>query len=163
MKFIFINPKITMDKIEKAMDFYNGAKKIFDEYLISKIYVDSELQFNQVCAGDISKDDIVAFFTSENGNYSDDIMRFIKKIGSSQCKIWPIAIEGTPECRRPPNPIEKYQSFDVASRNENRNPTKNNMNAISQIFARKVISQTLSPLYRDEVLYFISRNYSGHP
>ena len=160
MNFIFINPKFTMDKIEKAMDFYNGAKKIFDDYLISSIYVDSDSKFNQVCAGDISKDDIVAFFTSENGNYSDDIMRFIKKIGSSQCKIWPIAIEGTSECRIPPNPIEKYQSFDVASRNENRNPTKNNMNAISQIFARKVISQTLSPLYRDEVLYFISHRRS---
>lgn len=33
---------------------------------------------------------------------------------------------------------------------------KNNMKAIAQIFARKIIAQTLSPLYRDEVLYFIS-------
>lgn len=33
---------------------------------------------------------------------------------------------------------------------------KNNMRAIAQIFARKIIAQTLSPLYQDEVLYFIS-------
>lgn len=160
MSFIFISPKFTMDNTNKAMDFYSGAKKIFDEYLISSIYIDSDLKLNQVCAGDISKDDIVAFFTSENGNYSDKIMSFIKKIGSTQCKIWPIAIEGTPECRRPPNPIDSCQSFDVASRNENRTLTTNNMNAIAQTFARKVISQTLSPLYRDEVLYFISHKRS---
>ena len=65
-------------------------------------------------------------------------------------------MEKNPECRRPPEPVSDKQSFDVSCRNENRNPLKNNMRAIAQIFARKIIAQTLSPLYRDEVLYFIS-------
>lgn len=65
-------------------------------------------------------------------------------------------MEKNPECRRPPEPVSDKQSFDVFCRNENRNPMKNNMRAIAQIFARKIIAQTLSPLYRDEVLYFIS-------
>ncbi len=34
------------------------------------------------------------------------------------------------------------------------------MRAIAQIFARKIIAQTLSPLYCDEVLYFISHRRS---
>ena len=60
------------------------------------------------------------------------------------------------ECRRPPKPVADKQSFDVSCRKENRNPLKNNLKAIAQVFARKIIAQTLSPLYSDEVLYFIS-------
>ncbi|MBQ9610591.1 MAG: TIR domain-containing protein [Lachnospiraceae bacterium] len=145
---------------DKAKDFYNGAKEIFDEYLTSYVYVDSLMQFNQICAGAIDKDDIVAFFTSETGEYSKTAIDFFEKCKRSQCRVWAIATEGNTECRTPPKPIDKYQSFDVASRNENRNPLKNNMRAIAQIFARKVISQTLSPFYRDEVLYFISHKRS---
>ena len=62
----------------------------------------------------------------------------------------------THQSRRPPEPVSNKQRFDVSCRNENRNPLKNNIKAIAQIFARKIISQVLSPLYRDEVLYFIS-------
>lgn len=61
-----------------------------------------------------------------------------------------------PKCRQPPKPMPEKKSYDVSCWNENRNSMKNNMRAIVQIFARKIIAQTLSPLYRDEVLYFIS-------
>lgn len=61
-----------------------------------------------------------------------------------------------PKCRQPPKPMPEKKSSDVSCWNENRNSMKNNMRAIVQIFARKIIAQTLSPLYRDEVLYFIS-------
>lgn len=80
----------------------------------------------------------------------------IRKYNDAQSRIWAIAVEGTPECRTPPEPVTDKQSFDVSSRKENRNPLKNNIKAIAQLFARKIIAQTLSPLYRDEVLYFIS-------
>ncbi len=88
----------------------------------------------------------------------------LKKYNDIQSRIWAIAMEKNPECRRPPEPVSNKQSFDVSCRNENRNPMKNNMKAIAQIFARKIIAQTLSPLYRDEVLYFIShrRIDGGH-
>ena len=69
-------------------------------------------------------------------------------------------MQNNPECRKPPEPVSEKQSYDVSCRNENRNPLKNNMRAIAQVFARKIIAQTLSPLYQDEVLYFISHRRS---
>lgn len=89
-------------------------------------------------------------------NNTDTILKLIRKYNDAQSRIWAIAMEGNPECRRPPEPVTDKQSFDVASRKENRNPLKNNIKAIAQLFARKIVAQTLSPLYRDEVLYFIS-------
>lgn len=111
---------------------------------------------NQLLAQEASKNDIFVFFTSEKGEYTDTILKLIRKYNDAQSRIWAIAMEGNPECRRPPEPVTDKQSFDVASRKENRNPLKNNIKAIAQLFARKIVAQTLSPLYRDEVLYFIS-------
>ncbi len=102
------------------------------------------------------ENDIFVFFTAENGEYNEKFLKLIQKYNDAKSRIWAIAMENNPECRRPPEPVSEKQSFDVSCRNENRNPMKNNMKAIAQIFARKIISQTLSPLYRDEVLYFIS-------
>lgn len=96
------------------------------------------------------------FFNAENGIYDDSVIKLVKKYNDAQSRIWHIAMENTPECRRPLSSVSDKQSFDVYCRNKNRNPMKNNLKAISHIFARKIISQTLTPLYRDEVLYFIS-------
>ena len=85
-----------------------------------------------------------------------EILKLLGKYNDVQSRIWPVAMEAKPECRRPPEPVSDRQSFDVACRKENRNPLKNNIRAIAQIFARKIIAQTLSPLYSDDVLYFIS-------
>lgn len=67
-----------------------------------------------------------------------------------------MAMLNKPECNKPPMPVDQKQSFSMSCYNENRNPLVNNMKAIAQIFARKIIAQMLSPLYQDEVLYFIS-------
>ena len=127
-----------------------------DTYIANKLYITSAFQVDQLLAGDADIDDIFVFFNAEDGKYEDKFLRLLKKYNDVQSRIWAIAMEKNPECRRPPEPVSNKQSFDVSCRNENRNPMKNNMKAIAQIFARKIIAQTLSPLYRDEVLYFIS-------
>lgn len=156
MKLIFCNPGLTMSRTESADIFFNECSTILNTYVADKLYIFSSIQINQLMAGDADKNDILVFFTSENGVYSDKILKLIRKYHDAQSRIWAIAMEKNPECRRPPEPVSEKQSFDVSCRNENRNPMKNNMRAIAQIFARKIIAQTLSPLYRDEVLYFIS-------
>lgn len=156
MKIIFCNPKLTMKTIDKANVFFESCREILDTYIANKLYITSAFQVDQLLAGDADIDDIFVFFNAEDGNYEDKFLRLLKKYNDIQSRIWAIAMEKNPECRRPPEPVSDKQSFDVSCRNENRNPMKNNMKAIAQIFARKIIAQTLSPLYRDEVLYFIS-------
>ncbi|NFT07192.1 TIR domain-containing protein [Clostridium botulinum] len=156
MRMIFCKPELTMRNLESAGIFYSECKEILDTYVANKLYISSVFQINQLLTEEPDKNDILIFFNSENGIYNEGISKLVNKYYDAQSRIWPIAMENNAECRRPPSPVSAKQSFDVYCRNENRNPMKNNMKAIAQIFARKIISQTLSPLYRDEVLYFIS-------
>ncbi len=156
MKIIFSRPELTMQKIEEATDFYDECTSILNMYVSNVYYISTVIQVKQLLAGKAEKDDILIFFTSEKGVYSDQILSLLKKYNNVQSRIWAIAMDSSPECRRPPEPVTDKQSYDVSCRKENRNPLKNNMKAIAQMFARKIVAQTLSPLYQDEVLYFIS-------
>ena len=156
MKVIFCSPNLTMERYDKANDFFESCQEILDMYVTDRLYISSPFQVDQLLAGNADANDIFVFFNAENGVYENKFRKLIKKYSDVQSRVWAIAMERNPECRRPPEPVSDKQSFDVSCRNENRNPMKNNMRAIAQIFARKIIAQTLSPLYRDEVLYFIS-------
>lgn len=156
MNVIFCRPELTMSDVRDALLFFNACCEILDSYIYNLRYISSTALIRQVMLESADKDDILIFFTAENGVYDDQILRLLGKYNDAESRIWPIAMELAPECRRPPEPVSNRQSFDVSCRKENRNPLKNNLKAIAQIFARKIIAQTLSPLYSDEVLYFIS-------
>lgn len=156
MRVIFCKPELTMTELEAATEFYNESSAILNSYVTNVQYISTSFQINHLLVEEAGKDDILVFFNSEKGEYADILVKLIRKYNDAQSRIWAIAVEGTPECRKPPEPVTDKQSFDVSSRKENRNPLKNNIKAIAQLFARKIIAQTLSPLYRDEVLYFIS-------
>ncbi|WP_275443129.1 TIR domain-containing protein [Petralouisia muris] len=156
MKVIFCEPQLTMQTIDNANAFFASCREILDTYVTNKLYISTDFQMAQLLADTADTNDIFIFFNSEKGSYQENFLKLLKKYTDVQSRIWAIAMEKNPECRRPPEPVSDKQSFDVSCRNENRTPLKNNMRAIAQIFARKIIAQTLSPLYRDEVLYFIS-------
>lgn len=156
MNVIFCKPDLTMTELKAATEFFRECTEILSSYVANVQYISTTFQINQLLSQEASKNDIFVFFTSEKGEYTDTMLKLISKYNDAQSRIWAIAMEGNPECRRPPEPVTDKQSFDVASRKENRNPLKNNIKAIAQLFARKIVAQTLSPLYRDEVLYFIS-------
>ena len=160
MKVIFCEPKLTMVNTKKAKEFFDECREIIDSYIMDKSYISNDFQVNMLLGSKLDKDDIFIFFNSENGVYDDKIKNLINRYYTSQSRIWPIAMESNSECRKPPEPVSEKQSFDVSTQNENRSPVKNNIKAIAQIFSRKIIAQTLSPLYRDEVLYFISHKRS---
>lgn len=160
MKVIFCKPELTMQNISNATIFFEACQRILDEYVVHILYVSSIFQIDQLLEDNAEKNDILVFFNAEDGKYDNKFIELAKKYSDVQSRIWAIAMEKNPECRRPPKPIMDKQSFDVACRNENRNPLKNNMKAIAQIFARKIVSQMLSPLYHDDVLYFISHRRS---
>lgn len=156
MKVIFCEPQLTMKDTDNANLFFKSCQKILNTYVANILYISSFFQVNQLMVGGAEADDIFVFFNAEDGQYDNKFVELIKKYNSVKSRIWAIAMEKNPECRCPPKPVADKQSFDVSCRNENRNPLKNNMRAIAQIFARKIVAQALSPLYRDEVLYFIS-------
>lgn len=156
MNVIFCKPELTMTELEAATEFYIECSALLNSYVANVHYISTSFQINQLLSQEADKNDILVFFTSEKGVYDKTILKLITKYNDAQSRVWAIAMDDAPECRRPPEPVTDKQSFDVPSRKENRNPLKNNIKAIAQLFARKIIAQTLSPLYRDEVLYFIS-------
>ena len=162
MKVIFCSPECTMARPNAARIFFDVCCGLWDDCMIEvqRVYVKSEAQIAKLRIAEANADDIFIFFNAENGKYHEEFIKLLKKYYETQCRIWPIAMEKNPECRLPPQPAHQCQSFDVSSWNEVRCPLKDNTPAIAQVFARKVVAQTLSPLYRDEVLYFISHRRS---
>lgn len=156
MKVIFCEPKLTMMNLDSAMDFFNECKAIFDTYAIGVQYVSTRYQMEQLMDESADPNDVFVFFTSIDGQYDAQVLELISKFSDKNSRIWAVAMLNKPECNMPPEPVDRKQSFSVSCYNENRNPLMNNMKAIAQIFARKIIAQMLSPLYQDEVLYFIS-------
>lgn len=156
MNVIICRPELTMEDFKDAVVFFEECHEILSKYIFNLRNIGSYELIRQVMLEHADKDDILIFFTSENGVYDKQVLKLLEKYNDVQSRIWPVAMNAAPECRRPPAPVSDRQSFDVACRKENRNPFKNNIKAIAQIFARKIIAQTLSPLYSDEVLYFIS-------
>lgn len=160
MKAIICKPEVTMSELKDATVFYNECINILGEYVADVQYISTTIQVNQLIASEADKNDILVFFNSEKGKYSDLMLRLIKKYNDVNSRIWAIAMENTHLCRKPPAPVTDKQSFDVSCRKENRSPYNNNLRAIAHLFARKIVAQILSPLYRDEVLYFISHKRS---
>lgn len=160
MKVIFCKPNISMRNTVCADQFFGFCKDVLDTYVAGVEYISTAFQVDQRLAAEAGANDIFIFFNNENGDYEEKFLKLIEKYANSQSRVWAIAMEKNPACRRPPRPVSDRQSFDVSCRNENRHPSHNNMRAIAQIFARKIIAQTLSPLYCDEVLYFISHRRS---
>lgn len=165
MKVIFCRPELTMTDTRDAGLFFDACCEILDNYIFNLRYIGTSALIRQVMLEDADKDDILIFFTAENGVYDKLVLKLFGRYNDARSRIWPVAMDAAPECRRPPEPVSDRQSFDVSCRKENRNPLKNNLKAIAQIFARKIIAQTLSPLYSDKVLYFIShcRRDGEHP
>lgn len=162
MKVIICSPECTMVQPNAARVFFDVCCGLWDDCMfeVQRLYVKSEAQMAKLRIDEASADDIFIFFNAENGKYREGFIKLLKKYSEAQCRIWPIAMEKYSECRLPPQPAQQCQSFDVSSWNEVRCPLKDNIPAIAQVFARKVVAQTLSPLYRDEVLYFISHRRS---
>lgn len=158
MKVIFCSPECTMIHPNAARVFFNVCCDLWDDCMIEvqRKYVKTSAQMAKLRIIEAEADDIFIFFNAENGEYSKEFIKLLVKYHEAHSRIWPVAMEKDPRCRRPPSPVDHNQSFDVFSWNENRCPLKDNIPAIAQIFSRKVVAQALSPLYRDEVLYFIS-------
>lgn len=151
-----------MSNTTEAELFFNTCRDILDDCIIEiqKEFLSSPTAINRLLILEAEPDDLFVFFNSENGTYDDTFIKLLKKYSEVKSHIWPIAFTRAPACRQPPYPADKCQSFDILCWNENRNPLKNNIPAIAHMFARKIIAQVLSPLYQDEVLYFISHRRS---
>ena len=113
MKIIFCNPKLTMKMIYKANVFFESCREILDTYIANKLYITSAFQVDQLLADNADIDDIFVFFNAEDGKYEDKFLRLLKKYNDVQSRIWAIAMEKNPECRRPPEPVSDKQSFEI--------------------------------------------------
>ena len=132
MKVIFCKPELTRKDLKDATVFFDECQDILNQYVANIQYITTVTQIKQLFVGTVDEKDLLVFFNSEDGKYDDVMLRFFEKYNHAQCRIWAIAMEKTPECRKPPEPIMDKQSFDVSCRMENRNPLKNNINCLTK-------------------------------
>lgn len=114
MNVIFCRPELTMEDVGDAICFFNECHTILDKYIYNLRTIGSYELIRQIMLENADKDDIFIFFTSENGVYDKQILKLLGKYNDVQSRIWPVAMEAKPECRRPPEPVSDRQSFDVA-------------------------------------------------
>ena len=75
MNVIFCRPEMTMTDTGDAVLFFNACCEILDQYLYNLRYISSSALVRQVMLEDANKDDILIFFTAENGIYDDQILK----------------------------------------------------------------------------------------
>lgn len=98
--------------------------------------------------------DIVLIFNGVNFTLdkpTNDLLDKLKQIGTS---IYPIALDI--DNRIPANIITSKQSFDICEQLRCRGLTYDHMSVIAQGFARKLISEVMPTIYKEDGMIFIS-------
>lgn len=157
MKIYILHPKLTLaerqDDIIKADEFYEYVIKLIKEYSdISEILNKRRLlEVNTL----INEPILLIYFNTATEIYSDEVNKlFLSVKKQANHKVWSIALNTS---SRPTSKIfEKYQSFDVKSRLENRCLTEDNLKTIAQIFVRQVIGECKPTFYTENKLLFVS-------
>ena len=117
MNVIFCDPKLTIGNHKDAAGFFQSCREILDEYVTDMTYISTSFHINRLLSGEIDRNDILIFFNALDGRYCDLFLKLVKKCNDAKCRVWAIAMERNPECRRPPGPVSDRQSFDVSCRN----------------------------------------------
>lgn len=157
MKVIFCTPELTMKEIKNAIEFFDKCKEILDVYVANKLYVSTPFQINQLLTEEADENDILVFFTSENGEYTSLILKLICKYNDAKSRIWAVAMQNNPECRKPPEPVSEKQSYDVSCRNENSQMNKTYSPWIySEIICTQIVRKKPLFMYRN----YISKRFS---
>jgi len=154
MHIVFCSPHVTSALSQDAERFFDSCRIELSNYLTNVFYLHNEFNLSKFLAESNGEGIILAFFLSKDDNYSEKMLRLITLCNNNKSIIWPIAMQK--DYRMPPDLIQKYQSFDVASQIENRKLVSENIKTIAFVFARKIISQSLPTLYYDKCRYFIS-------
>lgn len=111
MRVIFCEPQLTMQTVDNANAFFASCREILDTYVTNRLYISTDFQMAQLLEDAADVNDIFIFFNSEKGTYQKNFLKLIKKYADVQSRIWAIAMEKNPECRRPPEPVSDKQSF----------------------------------------------------
>ena len=79
MNVIICKPELTMAEFEEATVFFNVCYEILNKYVYNLKTIGSYELIRQVMLENADKDDILIFFTSENGEYNEQILKLFTK------------------------------------------------------------------------------------
>lgn len=150
VKIYIINPTLTMENPDKIQPFVTALRDQFDKYdIIHAVITNSVKYMSEICVNDI-----VLIFNDVNytlDKATNDLLDKLKQIGTS---IYPIALDI--DNRIPANIITSKQSFDICEQLRCRGLTYDHMSVIAQGFARKLISEVMPTIYKEDGMIFIS-------
>ncbi len=154
MNIFIIDPQITMADPNKAMCFIDGLKEQFNLYGIRFVIV-NKINISK-STSEIDSNSIVVLFNDndENKIHENNVNAFLCKATEANAEIWPIAMDKAK--RTPAKLISDKQSYDVEEQLRVRNLNDDYIPLISKAFARKIISEVMPTLYRENGLIFIS-------
>lgn len=150
MEIYIINPSLTMEDPEKTKTFISSLEEQFCKFDISYTVISSPVKY----MNKIKKEDIALIFNDEKALLDKSLNDLLEKLKQTGTSIYPIAWNTAG--RTPAKIISTYQSFDIAEQLRRRDLTGDHMAVIAQGFARKLISEVMPTIYKEDGLIFIS-------
>ena len=159
MKIYLLDAGLTNCKNASVKIFIDLCRSELKKYVASYV---CDISTDEDCIAQrnsVSQESVLCFFVGD-GEYSKAVRSFMQSALDNKAEIWPIALDK--DYRMPCKPVSDKQSFDIPTYIEKRQWSPNNMQAVAQIYARKIIGKVLSNRYSDNAKYFIShRRFDG--
>lgn len=153
MEVLFILPQLTGCKSDNSSKFFKACIEEVEDYLLDFSTI-KNLNHIQRGIDKLNSNLLLVVFNNEINECPNEVVSLVKNARDKGAIIWPIAMER--EYRNPMCEISTRQSFDVFEQLRCRNLNEDYIYTVGKVFARKIISQVLPTMYRDNNLLFVS-------
>jgi hypothetical protein len=145
-----LSPALTLGNSADAEKFFQACKKQLAAYVpVSEILNETALRATRP-----GNSDAVIVFNESDNHYRPSILQFL-----ADCRLYRaviISIAMTPNSRRPPEPIQNEQSFDVTEQLRLRSLSSAHLETIATVFSRQLLAKLEPTLTNEPMHIFLS-------
>lgn len=151
MSIVFLlAPTLTLGYSADAQKFFAACKEQLAAYVpVSEIRNETALRATRP-----SNCDAVIIFNRADTQYDPLVLGFLTD--SLRDKAVVVSVAMTPDCRCPPQPIQKEQSFDVTEQLRRRSLTSTHLETIAAVFSRQLLAKLEPTLTNEPMHLFLS-------
>jgi hypothetical protein len=150
LRVYFIHPKFSIGNSQLAEDFFDICLKEIEEY-IEIVAIRSEFVMS---SAEITRDDLIIFFNRSDQSYNTSLLHLLTEAKRNKADIIPIAL--SKDSRKPPEIVEKFQSFDIVEQLRQRSLNEVNIATVAFSFSRTIISKMQPTMTKDKMNIFIT-------
>ena len=143
-------PTLTLGNSAEAHKFFIACKEQLAAYVpVSEILNETALR-----AARPGNSDAVIIFNDPSDRYAPLVLEFLTDCHRDKTAIVSVAM--TPDCRRPPQPVQDEQSFDVTEQLRLRSLSTTHLETVAAVFSRQLLAKLEPTLTNEPMHLFLS-------